>query len=37
MKKDPIYKQIIKTKDAFVNNNNFDPAKKLALEMKCMT
>ena len=25
MKKDPIHKQIMKTKDVFVNNDNFDP------------
>ena len=25
MKKDPIHKQIMKTKDAFVNDDNFDP------------
>ena len=29
MKKDPIYKQIMKTKDAFANDDNFDPEEAL--------
>ena len=29
MKKDPIHKQIIKTKDAFANDDNFDPEEAL--------
>ena len=29
MKKDPIHKQIMKTKDAFVNDDNFDPGQAL--------
>ena len=29
MKKDPIHKQIMKTKDAFANDDNFDPEEAL--------